>query len=67
MAKEIAIMWKNCGQIMPFDLTNLWEKILEPDNKKLAELISSLPDETKKAALQAKTVKSFVTLKASKK
>ncbi|MFA5841570.1 MAG: PD-(D/E)XK nuclease family protein, partial [Candidatus Paceibacterota bacterium] len=45
----------------------LWEKILEPDTKKLAELISSLPDQEQEVALAAKTVKSFVTLKASKK
>lgn len=45
----------------------LWEKILEPDTKKLAELINSLPDPDQEAVLQAKTVKSFVTLKASKK
>ena len=35
--------------------------------EKLAELISSLPGQVQEIALEAKTVKSFVTLKASKK
>jgi len=45
----------------------LWDEILEPDMKKLAQLIKTLPDAEQDAALAAKTVKSFVTLKASKK
>ncbi len=45
----------------------LWNEVLEPDNKKLLQIIQTLSDQDREAALSAKTVKSFVTLKASKK
>jgi len=32
-----AIMWKNCGQIMSFDLANLWDKILEYVKQEIGE------------------------------
>ena len=35
--RETAIMLKNCGQIMPFDLTNLWNKILEYTKQEVGE------------------------------
>jgi len=35
--REIAIMLKNCGQIMSFDLANLWNKILEYTKQEVGE------------------------------
>lgn len=45
----------------------LWNEVLEPDMKKLAQLVNSLPGPDQESALATKTIKSFVTLKASKK
>ena len=45
----------------------LWNEVLEPDNKKMMQIIKTLSDENQEAALQTKTVKTFITLKASKK
>jgi len=35
--RETAIMLKNCGQIMSFDLANLWNKILEYTKQEVGE------------------------------
>ncbi|MEK7614553.1 MAG: PD-(D/E)XK nuclease family protein [Patescibacteria group bacterium] len=45
----------------------LWNEVLAPDMKKLQQIINTLPDSEQEVVLSAKTVKSFVTLKASKK
>ncbi len=45
----------------------LWNEVLAPDIKKLQQIINTLPDPEQEIALSAKTTKSFVTLKTSKK
>ncbi len=45
----------------------VWNDALEPDMKKIEQLVRSLPDNEQEAALSAKTTKSIITLKASKK
>ena len=50
-----------------FEKLGLWEKILEPDSKKINEVINSLPDGERESAGAAKVIKSSVMLKVSKK
>lgn len=58
----------NTEKIKPIlEKLGLWNEVLEPDMKKLERIVASLPDQEQEAALAAKTIKSFITLKASKK
>lgn len=45
----------------------LWNEVLEPDMKRIEQIVKTLNDAEREAALSAKTTKSFVTIKASKK